>query len=165
MDLNSNAFRIVSSLTSENDGLKRKKAASRSGGLIGGVSRAAALSAEKRKEIAVNANAVRWERAKKGKEVGAMISNFNDPQAVSVAAERIYNDRYKNELESSHLGEFAAINVMDEAVTLGTSASEALANAKKAHPHGFFHLIRIGHQGTFEVGLALRNVTPNRLYR
>ncbi len=97
-------------------------------------------------------------------------SDMNNPKAVFsekglAAAERIYNERYKRELEQAHLGEFAAINIIDEGVTLGNSASEALAKAKQAHPHGFFHLIRIGHPSAFEVGLAFRNVTPDRLRR
>jgi hypothetical protein len=91
---------------------------------------------------------------------------LNSPKAVSDLAERIYNERYKDNLEATHKGEFAAINIIDESFTLGASASEALANAKQQHPQGFFHLIRIGHTSTFEVGMAFRNVNnPGRLSR
>ena len=91
--------------------------------------------------------------------------DFNNPKAVSDRAQVIYDTRYKTNLESSHKGEFAAINVVDESVTLGASASDALAKAKQQHPRGFFHLIRIGHPGTFEVGLAYRNVSPSWISR
>jgi hypothetical protein len=94
-----------------------------------------------------------------------MATNPNDPQAVSAVGERIYNEKYKHELEPTHLGEFAAIDIMDGSLTLGASASEAMAKAKKDHPHGFFHLIRIGHSSAFQVGLAYRNVAPSRLHR
>lgn len=58
MDTNTNAFRIVQSLTSEN----RTVASGRPGGLKGGAARAAVLSPERRKEIAERAIKLRWEK-------------------------------------------------------------------------------------------------------
>ena len=61
MDLNVRAFRVVQEAV---DGAppasKAKKDSSRRGGLIGGRSRALTMSAERRREIAKNANAARW---------------------------------------------------------------------------------------------------------
>ena len=61
MDLNVHAFRLVHEATDVSSAEKhRKRATSKRGGLIGGKARAAALSPEKRKEIAVEANRARW---------------------------------------------------------------------------------------------------------
>ena len=62
MDLNTTAFRIVKSLTDDKKGSKRTLAA-RAAGLVGGKARAAKLSKERQKEIAVHANQSRWGRA------------------------------------------------------------------------------------------------------
>jgi hypothetical protein len=63
MDLNVRAFRTVQEALSEkSDEVVAKKAASRKGGLLGGPSRARAISAERRLEIAKKANAARWRR-------------------------------------------------------------------------------------------------------
>ncbi len=61
MDLNVHAFRIVGAATSGDDAKKAKLAASRKGGLKGGVARARAITAERRVEIARKASAARWE--------------------------------------------------------------------------------------------------------
>lgn len=62
MDVNVSAFRIVRHLTTENKDEKRSVAA-RAGGKAGGHARAAKLTAEQRKEIAVKANRARWKRS------------------------------------------------------------------------------------------------------
>jgi hypothetical protein len=64
MDLNRNAFRIVKALTEESKEDPRVSAA-RLGGRQGGPARAAVLSPERRKEIAVKANRARWGRRKR----------------------------------------------------------------------------------------------------
>lgn len=86
-----------------------------------------------------------------------MSVNFNNPSEVSKAGEAIYERLYKSEYEQKHPGKYAAINLADESVTLGDTASAALAEAKRLHPRGFFHIIRVGYQGAFEVGLAYRS--------
>jgi hypothetical protein len=59
VDLNKNAFRIVKALSGERTESERSKAA-RVAGQRGGAARANTLSAERRREIAINANLVRW---------------------------------------------------------------------------------------------------------
>lgn len=61
MDINVQAFRLVREATEESSPEdKRKRAASRRGGLIGGQRRAKALSPEDRKKIAEKASRTRW---------------------------------------------------------------------------------------------------------
>jgi hypothetical protein len=59
MDLNVRAFRTVQAALAGTPVNKRKEA-SRKGGIAGGRARASALSAGRKKEIAVAANAARW---------------------------------------------------------------------------------------------------------
>lgn len=61
MDLNTSAYNAVTALTSENKGDKDRISRSRrSSGRRGGAARAVALSPERRREIAVEANRARW---------------------------------------------------------------------------------------------------------
>jgi len=62
MDLNVRAFRTVQAALEEKAPAadRLKKEASRRGGLTGGKSRAKTLTAKRRKEIALAANAARW---------------------------------------------------------------------------------------------------------
>ena len=65
MDVNVRAYRVVQAAISEskeNSTVDSKKAAARKGGLIGGPSRAASISAERRIEIAKKANSARWNK-------------------------------------------------------------------------------------------------------
>jgi hypothetical protein len=71
MDLNVRAFRTVdealkrASKPSGEQTENKKVTAARRGGLIGGPSRAKAISAERRREIARAASNARWKRAAK----------------------------------------------------------------------------------------------------
>jgi hypothetical protein len=69
MDLNVRAFRTVHEALKEElpPKTEAKKAASRKGGLIGGISRARSISGERRVEIAKKASAVRWSKHKSAK--------------------------------------------------------------------------------------------------
>lgn len=60
MDLNVRAFRTVQQATSETAVDDIKRVASRAGGRKGGPARAKALTAARRREIALRANRARW---------------------------------------------------------------------------------------------------------
>jgi len=62
VDVNVRAFRTVQAAIT-GDSSSNKKEASRKGGLRGGPSRAKAISAERRLEIARKANAARWKKS------------------------------------------------------------------------------------------------------
>lgn len=76
---------------------------------------------------------------------------LNTPDKIAEAGEQIYADRYKQELEAGHSGEFVAIDVLTGAAYTARFPEEALANARSAAPNGIFHLIRIGAPGAFKV--------------
>lgn len=94
-----------------------------------------------------------------------MSESLNNPKVIAERGNEIYNSKYREEYEDKHLGKFVAVNVLDQTTVLGDTASDALLEAKRQNPQGLFHLIRVGHSGAFEVGLALRNVNPSRLHR
>jgi hypothetical protein len=62
MDLNVSAFRIAQTLTTDDEKQRKRVAAARIGGEVGGKARASKLSPEQRKEIAVKANEARWRK-------------------------------------------------------------------------------------------------------
>ena len=61
--MNTNAFRIVRSLTEEKQAENHRTVTSRAGGKIGGPARAKLLSPEERREIAAKASRARWHRS------------------------------------------------------------------------------------------------------
>jgi hypothetical protein len=63
MDLNVNAFRIVTTLTTEKRDDKRTMAG-RAGGKVGGPARARKLTPEQRRAIALTANKARWRKSR-----------------------------------------------------------------------------------------------------
>ena len=91
--------------------------------------------------------------------------NVNDPKDIAQAGLKIYYEMYRVEYEAKYPGQFLAINILDNAAILGTTATAALTKARQARPAGVFHLIRIGHTGAFEVGTAYKHVRTDRLHR
>lgn len=67
-----------------------------------------------------------------------------NPYAIAEIGQKIYDERYKADLEAHYLGRYAAINVETEQVSLGDTPEEALEKARAADPHGLLHLIRVG---------------------
>lgn len=68
MDINVRAFRLVREATEESSPKdKRKRAASKKGGIAGGRARANSLSESRKREIALAGSSARWSQ---GKPVG-----------------------------------------------------------------------------------------------
>jgi hypothetical protein len=85
-----------------------------------------------------------------------MTAPFSDPKAIAEAGEAIYRDMYQKDYEQNQRGKFVAININTKAATLGDTAGDALLKAKKADPHGIFHLIRVGFTGAFQLSRRQR---------
>ena len=83
--------------------------------------------------------------------MGEAVRNLTDPSKIAENAEGIYAERYKEEYEREHGGEFVVIDVSDGAAYRGTFAEEALMAARQQSPNGVFHLIRVGAPGAFRV--------------
>jgi hypothetical protein len=76
---------------------------------------------------------------------------FTNPRDVVVEGVRIYNNKYKADLEKNRPGQFVVIDVTTENAYVANFSEEALDKAKKAAPQGVFHLIKIGASGAFKV--------------
>lgn len=83
-------------------------------------------------------------------------SRLNDPAKIAEAGEKIYVERYKQQLEAKHMGEFVCIDVLTGDSYINRFPERALAAARDAAPSGVFHLIRIGSTGAFKVSYATR---------
>jgi hypothetical protein len=76
MDLNVRAFRVVQAAVSEPLTQNKRKESSRKGGRIGGPARAAAISPERRTEIAKRASLARWRKVRTNAEITANASEI-----------------------------------------------------------------------------------------
>ncbi|MXX91527.1 MAG: hypothetical protein F4213_17745 [Boseongicola sp. SB0677_bin_26] len=74
------------------------------------------------------------------------------PEEIADAAERLYEDKFRSHYESSHKGEFLAIDVFNEDAYFGKYPEDAMEEAERAVPEGTFFLVRIGEPAAFDVG-------------
>jgi len=66
--------------------------------------------------------------------------------------EALYNTRLRAELESSHSGEFVAIEPSSTRYFLGQTATAALLAARNAMPKSRFFLTRVGRNVAHKIG-------------
>jgi hypothetical protein len=67
-------------------------------------------------------------------------------------SEKIYEDRFKSELERTHLNYFVAIEPDSEKYFLGQTLSEAAAAAHAAYPDRRAYVLRVGHPAAVHIG-------------
>src|SRR4051794_27978659 len=80
---------------------------------------------------------------------------LDSPEKIAEAGERIYEERYKSQLESDRHGHFIAVDVTSGKGYVADFPEQALQEARAAAPNGIFHLIRIGARGAFRVSFGL----------
>jgi hypothetical protein len=80
----------------------------------------------------------------------------NSSEQLARAAELIYDQQLKTELELRHRDEFVAIEPVSGDYFLGHTLSEAGNLARKAHPGRLTHIMRVGHQAAVHIGISLR---------
>ncbi len=78
--------------------------------------------------------------------------NTQDSPAIARRAQAIYEQRLKTLLESSHWGEFVAIEPDSGDYFFGSSLSEAIRAARQAHPDRVGFAMRVGPQTTVQIG-------------
>jgi len=74
-------------------------------------------------------------------------------QDIADTATEIYGRLYRAQFEEKHRYHFVVIDIKDEKAYVHETPEGALQNARKAAPHGVFHLMRIGSPGAFTGGL------------
>jgi len=80
--------------------------------------------------------------------------SLSDPKAIVERGEQIYKERYKDQFEREHIGEFVAIDVITEKAYVARTPEKVLDDAKKDAPQGLFHLIQVGQAGAFRVSYS-----------
>lgn len=90
---------------------------------------------------------------------------ISDPQAVADLGEKIYKEKYQAAFEAEHRLKFVAIDVETEKAYIGDQPEQALSQARKDSPNGYFHLIRVGSSGAYRVGYVTNHARSRRLFR
>lgn len=67
-----------------------------------------------------------------------------DIQKIAEGGAKIY-ERVKQGFEPQENGKFLAIDIDSADTYLGTTSSEAVEKARKAHPNKVFYLVKIGY--------------------
>ncbi len=67
-------------------------------------------------------------------------------------AERLYEERWKAQLEATHLHSFIAIEPESGEYFLGPTLSEAAAACRAAHPNRRAAVLRVGHRAAVHMG-------------
>lgn len=70
-------------------------------------------------------------------------------------AEKLYDERLRDQLERQHADEFVAIEPVSGDYFLGQTLSEAIGAARIAHPERLSHAIRVGHDAALHFGVHL----------
>ena len=87
------------------------------------------------------------------------------PDEIAQAAECIYAERFREEFEQSHDGEFVVIDVTSESAHLGQDAEDALEKAQQEFPDGEFHIIKVGSPAAFRIGYIGQRSTGRHVAR
>lgn len=77
-------------------------------------------------------------------------------QDVARQAKRIYEERLRGLLESSHINEFVAIEPVSGDYFLGRTLSQAISASRSKYPDRLAHALRVGHDAAIHFGLHTR---------
>jgi hypothetical protein len=81
-----------------------------------------------------------------------LIVALQDSEETARQAELLYEQNLKAKLESSHLGQFVAIEPVSQEYFLGETISEAIGAARKAYPDRISYVLRIGRRPAVYIG-------------
>jgi len=73
-------------------------------------------------------------------------------EAFVQRAEAIYHSQLRAMLEPEHLNEFVAIEPESGDYFLGRTLSDAMSQARRAHPNRLAHAMRVGHKAAVHFG-------------
>ena len=75
---------------------------------------------------------------------------------VAERAKRLYEEKYRQSLEETHLGAFVCIEPESGDFFLGKTLDDAVNQAIDAHPDRLTHTIRIGHSAALHLGVMIQ---------
>ena len=76
---------------------------------------------------------------------------LTSPTEIARTAEGLYEKNFRDEAETHHKGEFVVIEVNTKKAYFGNRPIEAHTKARREHPSGLFHLMKVGQPGAFKL--------------
>ena len=77
----------------------------------------------------------------------------NQSTELATRAGMIYEQKLKSRLEATNPDDFVAIEPESGDFFLGSTLSEAIQGARRAHPNRLPFVLRVGHQSTLQLGM------------
>lgn len=75
-----------------------------------------------------------------------------DSNLVASEARRLYEERFRADLETRHMHDFVAIEPVSGEYFLGATLSEAIGASREKYPDRLAHALRVGHKATIHLG-------------
>lgn len=75
-----------------------------------------------------------------------------DSEDIARRAQAIYDDRFRDQLESTYRGQFCAIEPDSGEYHMGSSIMEALEASAAAHPGHRAYVVRVGYPSAVRIG-------------
>jgi len=79
-----------------------------------------------------------------------------ESQRVADRAKRLYEERYRQSLEESHLGAFVCIEPESGDYFLGRTFDDAVNQAIDVYPDRLTHTLRVGHPAALHLGVMIQ---------
>jgi hypothetical protein len=79
-----------------------------------------------------------------------------ESRRVADQAKRLYEEKYRQLLEKSHLGDFVCIEPESEKYFLGATFDDAVNKAIDAYPDRLTHTLRVGHAAALHLGVMIQ---------
>ncbi len=74
-------------------------------------------------------------------------------ERIAEQAKRLYEQKYRSQLEAGHRGEFVCIEPESEEYFLGATLDEAVNKAVDVHPDRLTYTLRVGHAAALHIGM------------
>lgn len=79
-----------------------------------------------------------------------------ESQRVADRAKRLFDEKYRQSLEESHMGAFVCIEPESEDYFLGRTFDDAVNQAIDAYPDRLTHTLRVGHAAALHLGAMVQ---------
>jgi hypothetical protein len=79
-----------------------------------------------------------------------------ESQRVADRAKRLYEEKYRQSLEESHMGAFVCIEPESGDFFLGRTFDDAVNQAIDAYPDRLTHTLRVGHAAALHLGTVIQ---------
>jgi hypothetical protein len=87
---------------------------------------------------------------------------FMSPATIAATGQKIYDERFRADMEAHQRGRFVAVNVRTEEASVGDTPEQALEEGRLKDPVGLFHLVRVGHPSVYSGGAMTSHAGPSQ---